>query len=263
MSIIANVIYIIDYKAIIKYVGYIVGNKVATYKNHIFFIYFNMSFSEGYNNGIFNNTVLFCENDDIFCPYINSERIHIRRYDVSNFLNTYNKYRNNNNIIIDSRLTECIIYGILYFDNDLLIYNVVNNQCENIFEYAKITFQMNTTNLNIGSIKKLVFLYIFINYYLKDIDQISWNNNTANKCIFTNSSNDIITLDYIVDYINIPTSSTTKDITKMTKYIKDIIEFKNLNTIKPLPRTLTTNDIQITLKNMITLGLMIKTPTML
>ena len=220
-----------------------------------------MSFSEGYNNGIFNSTVLFCENDDIFCPFIKTERVFINRYDISGFLSAYNEYKNNNNIIIDSRLTECIIYGILYYDNDLLIYNIGNNRCENIFEYAKMTFQMNTTNLNIGSIKKLVFLYLFVNYYLKDVEQISWNNNTANKCVFTNTSNDIITLDYIISYINIPTSSTTKDITKTTKQIKDIIEFKNLNKIRPLPKILTLNDIQITLKNMLTLGMMVKLPT--
>ena len=219
-----------------------------------------MSLSEGYNNGIFNNTVLFCENDDIFCPYENTDRIHISRYNITDFIINYTRYRDNYNILIDSRLIECIIYGILYFDNDILVYNVVNNQCENIFEYAKIIFQMNITNLNIGSVKKLLFLYLFINYYLKDIEQITWNNNTANKCIFTNTSNDIITLDYIIDYINIPISSTDSDITKTTKYIKDIIEFKNLNKIRPLPKTLTINDIQLTLKNMLTIGLMVKIP---
>lgn len=209
-----------------------------------------------HNNGIFKETILFTEIDDIFCPIDNLTKIIVKKYEIENFLSLYAKYKDNKNIIIDSRLIECLIYAILLYDNDIIIYNVVNNKCENIFIFSKNIFQINTNNLNMFYIKKILFLYIFINFYLKDINKVVWNNTFANKCASVYSFGEYITLDYIINYINIPcTIDNSNNITKITKTLMDIINFKNLKRIKPLQKIYTINEIQYALKNLLTLNI--------
>ena len=208
-----------------------------------------------HNNGIFKETILFAEVDDVFCPVKNLTKILIKRYDIADFLKMYTENKDKKNILIDSRLIECIIYAILLYDSDVVIYNVINNRCENIFVFSKNLFQINANNLNMHYIKKILFLYLFINFYLKDINKIVWNNTFANKCASTYSYGEYITLDYIVHYINIScTIENGKNITKITNSLKSIIDFKNINTIKPLSRTYSIMEIQLALKNLLTLN---------
>lgn len=149
--------------------------------------------NEVHNNGIFKETILFAEKDDVFCPIKNLTKILIKRYDIADFLKLYSQYKDTKNIIIDSRLIECLIYGILLYDSDIVIYNVINNRCENIFMFSRNLFQINANNLNMHYIKKILFLYLFINFYLKDINTIVWNNAFANKCASIYSYGEYIT----------------------------------------------------------------------
>lgn len=208
-----------------------------------------------HNNGIFNETILFTESDDIFCPINNLTKIIVDKYNVEHFLSLYDSYKDSKNIIIDSRLIECLIYAILLYDSDVIIYNVINNRCENIFIFSKNIFQINANNLNMHYIRKILFLYIFINFYLKNINKVLWNNTFANKCAATYSFGEYITLDYIVNYINIPcTIDDTKNIVKITDDIMNILKLKNLKHIKPLSKTYNINEIQYSLKNLLTLN---------
>ena len=208
-----------------------------------------------HNNGIFKETILFAEQDDVFCPIKHLTKILIKRHNIDDFLKLYTEYKDTKNIIIDSRLTECLIYSILLYNSDVIIYNVINNRCENIFIYSKNLFQINANNLNMHYIKKILFLYLFINFYLKDINTIVWNNTFANKCASTYSYGEYITLDYIIHYINIScTIENSTNIVKITKNLKDIFNFKNLKIIKPLSKSFNIMEIQLSLKNLLTLN---------
>ena len=220
-----------------------------------YYFYFNLTMIKAndiHNNGIFKETILFAESDDVFCPVKNLTKILIKRYNIADFLKMYADYKDTENIIIDSRLTECLIYSILLYDSDIIIYNVVNNRCENIFMYSKNLFQINANNLNIHYIKKILFLYLFIHFYLKDINTIVWNNTFANKCASSYSYGEYITLDYVINYINIScTIDNSKNITKITNNLKEIINFTNLKTIRPLSKTFNIMEIQLALKNLL------------
>lgn len=222
-----------------------------------YYFYFNLAMIKAnnvHNNGIFKETILFTETDDVFCPIKNLTKIFIKKEYISDFLKMYASYKDNKNIIIDSRLKECLIYAILLYDCDVVIYNVVNNRCDNIFMFSRDLFQINTNNLNIHYIRKILFLHLFINFYLKDISTVVWNNTFANKCASTYSYGEYLTLDYIVNYINIScTIDNGKNIAKITERIKDIINFKNLRHIEPLSSSYSIMEIQLALKNLLML----------
>ncbi len=206
-------------------------------------------------NGIFKESILFTIDDDIFCPINRTTKIIINRYEISKFLEIYERYKNFNNILIDSRLIECIIYGILYYDNEILIYNVINNKCENIFIFTRTMFQINNSVLNISYVKKLMFLHLFIGFYFKNINGIIWNNTFANKCVKNYTNGDFIDLKYIISYINISCENTKGDnLTKITNQILDIIRCKNLDNIKPLSKSYKIEEIQMSLIQLSLIG---------
>lgn len=226
-----------------------------------YYFYFNLTMikaNDVHNNGIFKETILFAEYDDVFCPIKNLTKILIKKYDISDFLKLYAQYKDTKNIIIDSRLVECLIYGILLYDSDIVIYNVINNKCENIFTFCRNLFQINASSLNMYYIKKILFLYLFVNFYLKDINTVVWNNAFANKCANIYSYGEYITLDYIINYINIScTINDGKNINKITNIINDVINFKNLKHIKPFPKMYSIMEIQLVLKNLLMLNVAI------
>ena len=67
-----------------------------------YYFYFNLTMIKAndiHNNGIFKETILFAESDDVFCPVKNLTKILIKRYNIADFLKMYADYKDSKNMI--------------------------------------------------------------------------------------------------------------------------------------------------------------------
>ena len=201
---------------------------------------------------MYTNSLFICEKDDISCDTIpNCKRIVITKINITELYKTIDEYINNTNIYIDSRCSEFIIYSFIKYSIYVYIYNVINNRIENIFIWARNIIKYNINTYNIIYVKKILFLYLFFNYYMKFItDKPFFQPSEAHKVI-SSSSNDIIKVDFILKYINQPftINDFDKDVYTM---VFNIVDFKNLDNIQQLPKEVSLKNIQASLSTLIT-----------
>ena len=196
---------------------------------------------------LFKDTIFITVDDDIYFFIENSETYIVDKYNIENILNIIRNNVMNKNIIIDSRLTEGIIYSFIYYDVNVLIYNIVDNTIMNIFNWGRLLLQLNTNTFNVVYMKKMLFLYLFVTYYLHNISNISWKNKFAEKIIM-NDKEYCLTKSYIINYINVTSSMECNN--DLLFEVNNILTFHNLQCIKPIDKTFTINDIQSTLKKL-------------
>lgn len=203
------------------------------------------------NNILFNNSILLCEQDDIFCVIDNCEYIKVDKSNIKQIYDIYEEYKNKSNILIDSRCVEIIIYCYFKYLHNILIYNVINNHIDNVFTWSRYLLKINGNLFNIIYLKKILFLYLFSILYLKNIqNKPSFSSNIATNIITDSYSSDIITLDFLISFIN-KSYSTNKFNEKLYKELYNIISLKNISNVKPLPKTVTINEIQNCLANLL------------
>ena len=208
---------------------------------------------------MFKNSIIITEKDDIFYSLSNYKTVIIKnKLNINKYKEIFNEYKNKANIIIDSRLSEIIIYSILLNGVSVYVYNVDNSKIDNLFRWVKNIFHINPCSFNIKYIKQISFLFIFVNFYLKNYN-IQWNTNYAIKCVEQNMLTKYdITTEYIINYINIPIYSNDTD-TKILKDcmndIQDIFKLNNLKKITPLNKQYDINLIQTVLKHLNMVGL--------
>ncbi len=208
---------------------------------------------------MFKNSIIITEKDDIFYSLSNYKTVIIKnKLNINKYQEIFNEYKNKANIIIDSRLSEIIIYSILLNGVSVYVYNVDNSKIDNLFRWVKNIFHINPCSFNIKYIKQISFLFIFVNFYLKNYN-IQWNTNYAIKCVEQNMLTKYdITTEYIINYINIPIYSNDTD-TKILKDcmndIQDIFKLNNLKKITPLNKQYDINLIQTVLKHLNMVGL--------
>lgn len=208
---------------------------------------------------MFKKSIIITEKDDIFYSLSNYKTVIIKnKLNINKYQEIFNEYKNKANIIIDSRLSEIIIYSILLNGVSVYVYNVDNSKIDNLFRWVKNIFHINPCSFNIKYIKQISFLFIFVNFYLKNYN-IQWNTNYAIKCVEQNMLTKYdITTEYIINYINIPIYSNDTD-TKILKDcmndIQDIFKLNNLKKITPLNKQYDINLIQTVLKHLNMVGL--------
>ena len=195
-------------------------------------------------NLLFVKTIFLCKDDDIFCVFDNTEYIIV---DPTNIKNIYEIYEHNSdsaNIIIDSRLVTVIIYCIFKYAADIYVYNIATNIVENIFNWAKSQFKVSTSYFNIILLKKVLFAYVLSMYYLQNVkEKPFFSFNTVHNAIKNYPSTNVITLRYIVGFINVP--CCTKNINEpLLKLISNIINMQNLENIIPFNSNTKIRDIQ-------------------
>lgn len=196
---------------------------------------------------LFKDTVFITVDNDIYFIIGNSEIYVVDKYNIENILNIVRNNVMNKNIIIDSRLIEGIIYSFIYYDVNILIYNIVDNTIMNIFNWSRLLLQLNTNTFNVVYMKKILFLYLFVTYYLHDISNISWKNKFAEKIIM-NDKEYCLTKSCIINYINVTSSMECNN--DLLFEINNILTFHNLQCIKPIEKIFTINDIQSVLKKL-------------
>ena len=195
----------------------------------------------------FSRTIYITEKDNVF--------VNVERYEpyllkssrsVSEALRVFDENRNKANIIVDSRLTEIVIYLILKFGREVVIYDVNVNRFCTVFSWSRSLLLLNINLFNEEYLKKILFMYLLIVYYFRE----AWNGNKANEVIQQNNSK-LFRISYIVEYLNIATGSSTFN-TTLYNSIDSILSFRNLNGIVPVNKLqFKTVDIQTVLKQIL------------
>ena len=86
-------------------------------------------------NGSFKNNVIVSTMNDVFIPFSHSLVI---VETLKDFWKIYEERRIKENVIIDSRAIEFIMYGIIKYSDDLLIYDAYNGKVITIYMFFKI-----------------------------------------------------------------------------------------------------------------------------
>lgn len=197
----------------------------------------NTIFNETRLNGAFENTYIIREVDDtfIFFPHV----IHLVQ-DLKDFWTFYDSHKDNNNILIDSRLINYIAYATIKYGEDLLIYDSYTSKIKSIYFFCSDYFKIQTNELTINQIKQLFIIYLLIYVFSRQMN-ISWNINNLIKCIKSNDYNINIKhnptlniFDIIINYIKIQTPSEVNS----ANIMKILQHFDNSFSIKAyLPET--------------------------
>ena len=207
---------------------------------------------------MFINSILISERDDISSAIIpNCVKVVLNKTNITTLYNTIEAHKNKSNIIIDSRCSEFIVYSFFRYGVDVYIYNVLNNLIENIFIWAKNTIKYNINAYNMIYTKKILFLYLFYNYYMKyTTNKPFFQPAEAHKTVAKTSS-DIIKIDFILEFINRPYTTNDFD-NDVYNTVLSIVSFTNLDNIQPLPKETTLANIQATLSMLVARGYVLK-----
>ena len=139
-------------------------------------------------NGLLSKSILIRSKDDTFLTF-DCTVIIIDEYDLSTFWKCINEHKQDHNIILDSRLTWLILYSILKYENDMLIYNVYNSRIITIYRYFSELSGITINELSMYRIKQITILKLLLSHFLYNFD-ISWNISNIIKNInkFTNKT---------------------------------------------------------------------------
>ena len=180
-------------------------------------------------NGTFKNNVIISIADDIFIPFSHSLVIIDT---LKDFWSVYEEKRMKENVIIDSRAIEFIMYGIIKYSDDLLIYDAYNGSVVSIYTFCSKFFNVQTNEIFINQIKQLCYTYLLLSVYVKPLD-FEWNTMVMIKCIKENDSkiinghNDLNIFDVLIEYCKVKTTSTISSnnvkliIEMFEKYLSD------------------------------------------
>jgi len=194
----------------------------------------------------YKKTYFVTELDDIFFNVRDYISFKVDRHDVDNVLQLYENEIDKSTIIIDSRLTEIIIYAFMKYEHNIIVYNVSDNRFITIFDWSRITLLLNINSFNIEYLKRLLFLYLLIVFYFQE----SWNSNRA-KDILMQNKNEYFFISDIIEYLNVSTSSAESK-KELRDQIENILQFKNLKKIMQINKNkYSIIDIQTELKSIL------------
>jgi len=180
-------------------------------------------FNETRLNGVFEKTYIIREVDDTFIFFPHT--IHLVK-NLGDFWEFYDSHKDENNILIDSRLINYIAYAVIKYGEDLLIYDSYTSKIKSIYFFCSDYFNIQTNELTISQIKQLFVIYLLILVYSKQMN-ITWNINNLIKCIKSNDYDihvkhnpSLNIFDIIINYMKIQsqTEVNTSNIMKILQY---------------------------------------------
>lgn len=128
-----------------------------------------------HKNGSFKNTIVFREVDDTFISFPHTT-VKVSSTNLTQFWKAYEQYKNDNNIILDSRLQLIIMYATLAYADELLVFNSFTTKVVNLYDYCSDLFKIAASELNIRQIQELFIMKMVISFYLAD-KSIPWQVN--------------------------------------------------------------------------------------
>ena len=207
---------------------------------------------------MFINNIIITDRDDISCSIIpNCSKIILDNKNIKRLYDTIEEHKNKNNIIIDSRCVEFIIYSFFKYTVDIYIYNVINNKIENVFIWVRNIIKYNVNVYNIVYMKKILFLYLFYNYYMRFIPNKPFFQPSEAHRIISKTSSDIIDINFILEFINKP--YTTNDFNNnVYEHILHILNLSNLDNIEQFEEFVTLANIQAALSMLVSMDYVLK-----
>lgn len=169
-------------------------------------------------NGIYPETILLREKDDTFIDFKAKVCI-IDQYDLQSFWEYYDEYKDNSNILIDSRLRMLIFYGAIKYGDSLLIYDAYVSKIKTLYHFASDYFKIQSNELNIQQFKILFMMKLLFSCFLTEIE-IGWNVNLVIKLIKQFENHDMISM--MIQYIGLQKQTPVNN----AKIIKVISYFK-------------------------------------
>ena len=161
-------------------------------------------------NGTFKNSVVISPVDDMFIPFSHSSVV---INTLKDFWRVYEERRMKENVIIDSRAIEFIMYGIIKYSDDLLIYDVYAGNVINIYTFCSKFFNIQTNEIFITQIKQLCYAYLLLSVHVKPLE-FEWNTMMMIKYIkendlkIINGHNDLNIFDVLIEYCKVKRTST-------------------------------------------------------
>ena len=190
---------------------------------------------------MFTKNVLICEQDDVFCVIPNCKCIKQSKYAIKQVFDTIDELIQSHNILIDSRCIELIIYSFMRYGARIFVYNVINNNRENVFIWSRNVIKYNVHAYNIRYLHKILFLFLFTNFYMRYITNKPFFQPTNAHSVVMNNP-EIFDVKFIMEFINVPYTQNDFDSTVFT-HVRDILCFKNIEQIEPLPKEISIRQI--------------------
>ena len=207
-------------------------------------------------NGLFADTILVRAVDDTFLTFECKVEI-INEFDLAKLWRTIEENKNKCNVIIDSRMTWLILFAILKYENDVLIYDVYRTRIITVYRYFAKLSGISIDELSISKIKHITILKLFISHFAREYE-IQWKitdiiknmNKFTNKFVETRLSDGNLRyheqtntnkfINNILNYMGILRTNKVdpENIEKLKSLIKkyfskDILYNMNLDNINP------------------------------
>ena len=140
-------------------------------------------------NGLHEKTLLVRHEDDTFVHFEVDKVMLISGESVNDFYDIYEQYKDDYNVLIDSRLVYVILLSFIKYELELLIFDPYRNTVYNGLNFLSLITPINKVSLIIEEWKIFCAVKVFIDYFANDL-AIKWDNeNVAADILKTDTKN--------------------------------------------------------------------------
>ena len=156
-------------------------------------------------NGIHPHGYLIRDSDDTMTFLKNTDTICIPKTQLTEFLKFYHTHHNTDNIYIDSRLSAFIIYAIIKYSEDVLIYDAYSNKIKTVYFYISDTYHFQTIDMNFLEMKVFLLTQLLFNTYCPFLRTIVSVQDTIKyiKTLYIQRSSNMV-IDVMMNCIGVP-----------------------------------------------------------
>ena len=178
-------------------------------------------------NGAYKNTIIVREVDDTYIFIPNTTTAMINRKDFYSYEELIEQHTSCN-IVIDSRLNTLIIYSILRYGDNTLIYNMVDRTVKNIYAFLSTYYKTPIEKLSLQIIKIWALTTFIDSYCLYNSLNIK-PNELLHYLLMKNKNPNAFTFNFCIDVMEgCPSKNINKDKLKYTRsYVMKLVEMTN------------------------------------
>lgn len=138
-------------------------------------------------NGLHEKTLLVRHEDDTFVHFEVDKVVLISGESVSDYYDIYEQYKDDYNVLIDSRLVYIILLAFIKYELELLIFDSYRNIVYNGLNFFSLITPISKVSLTIEEWKIFCAVKVLIDYFANDL-AIKWNNeDVADDILKTNT----------------------------------------------------------------------------
>lgn len=141
-------------------------------------------------NGLHKYSCIVRESNDTFIPFNDHHVEVINAMSFGEYMSVYEKYKDKENVIIDSRLEYIILMAFIKYKLNLLIYDPYRLIVCGPIEYFSTAMYVEATDLMISEIEKYCIGKLILNYAFSHL-RIRWNKDIAISAMRKNNLHNI------------------------------------------------------------------------